>query len=92
MRSFSEVVERFQPWIEGGVFSMLLMLALHARGVANVALNWSQKNAADIAMRKVGDIPDHERIIMILGCGYPSDDAIVPRSCRHEVEHFITRH
>jgi nitroreductase len=92
MRYFAEVGERFQPWIEGGIFSMLLMLALHSRGIANVALNWSQKNAADVAMRDTGSIPDHERIIMVIGCGYPTEDALVTHSCRHGIDRYVTWH
>jgi len=92
MRCFAEVIERYQPWIEGGLFSMNLMLALHARGIANVALNWSRKTAADISLRRVADIPNYERIIMVLACGYAEDDALTPESCRHEVARFVRWH
>jgi len=92
MRYFSEVIERYQAWIEGGMFSMNLQLALHARGVGSVALNWSQLNCADVSIRQVGNIPDHERIIMLIGCGYTSDDGLVACSTRFPAEHFVTWH
>jgi nitroreductase len=92
MRLFSGVVERYQPWIECGLFSMNLMLALHARGIGSVALNWSQTNSADARLKCVADIPEHERIAMLIGCGYPAQRQWVPMSRREDTSKFITWH
>ena len=92
MRYFSEVAERYQPWVEGGLFSMSLMLALHARGIGNVALNWSRNNADDEILRDVAHLETYERVIMLIGCGYPVEGVSVPISCRNEVESFIHWH
>jgi nitroreductase len=89
MRYFTGSIERYQPWIDGGMFSMTLLLALHAEGLGAVSLNWSVDNARDEALRKTANIPDHERIMMLIGCGYPKEGAVVARSLRWPVEHFI---
>lgn len=92
MRLFGGGVERYQGWIEGGLFSMNFLLALHARGLSSVPLNWSRLNKDDRALRKAANIPDHERIIMLIGCGYASADHEVTCSPRSPVSNFIKWH
>lgn len=92
LRLFTGVDERYQAWIDGGMFAMLLLLALHAQGLGAVALNWSVKNRSDVALRKAGDIPAHERIIMLIACGYPEEGALVPISQRRPVDKIIRFH
>jgi nitroreductase len=92
LRLFTGVDERYQAWIDGGMFAMLLLLALHAQGLGAVALNWSVKNRSDVALRKAGDIPSHERIIMLIGCGYPEEGALVPVSQRRPAEKMVRFH
>jgi nitroreductase len=90
LRFFTGTVERYQGWIDGGMFAMLLLLALHARGLGAVALNWSVNNAKDTALRSDIGIPAHERIIMLIGCGYPEPDCVVPVSRRRSPGEITT--
>lgn len=92
LRFFTGVDERNQAWIDGGMFAMLLLLALHAQGLGAVPLNWSVKNKPDVDLREAGEIPEHERIIMLIGCGYPEKGAIVPVSQRKPAEKIIRFH
>jgi nitroreductase len=82
LRYFTGTAERYQGWIDGGMFSMLLLLALHAKGIGAVSLNWSVANERDIALRAAMSLPEHERVIMLVGCGHPSPDGLVPVSSR----------
>ncbi|NBB79900.1 MAG: hypothetical protein GVY36_10715 [Verrucomicrobia bacterium] len=68
---------------------MTLLLALHAEGLGTVSLNWSVENARDEALRKVANIPDYERIMMFIGCGYAKEGAMVAHSLRRPVNEFI---
>lgn len=92
MRLFGGGVERYQGWIEGGLFSMNFMLALHARGLSSIPLNWSRLNKDDRLLREAGGIPGHERIIMLIGCGYASEGLEVACSPRSPVSDFIEWH
>lgn len=92
MRYFSGGGERYQPWIEGGIFSMNFMLALHARGIATVALNWSRLTRDDLKMHVVANIPAHERVVMLIGMGYTREGHAVPYSQRNTVNSFMTWH
>ena len=82
LRYFTGTAERYQGWIDGGMFSMLLLLALHAKGLGAVSLNWSVANERDIALRKAMSLPNYERVIMLIGCGHPVPDGLVPVSSR----------
>lgn len=92
MRVFAGGPERYQAWIEGGLFSMTFMLALHSRGLASIALNWSRLNRDDKALRRTANIPDFERIIMLIGIGYAVNTLEVACSPRPGPERFTIWH
>ena len=92
MRYFSGGVERYQSWIEGGLFSMSFLLSLHARGLSSIPLNWSCLNRADRKLRGQAGIPKHERIIMMIGVGYARKGHVVALSPRSAVENFVNWH
>ena len=89
IRAFEGTNERNQGWIDGGLFSMNLMLALHGLGLGSVPLNWSRSNAASDKMRATAGIPDHENILMLLAVGHPSEGYRVARSARRPVEQIL---
>ncbi|WP_159389599.1 MULTISPECIES: nitroreductase family protein [unclassified Pseudomonas] len=81
-RYFFDGSERNQPFIDGGLLSMSLILALQSKGISSCCLNWCVSPTADNQAHIVGGIPDHERIIMYLAIGYPAEGAVVPKSER----------
>lgn len=89
MRYFSGSEERYQPWIEGGFFAMSLLLALHANGLGAIPLNWSVMNATDRKLKELTRIPEHERTIVVIGCGYVPPDSVVPISWRRQVKEIL---
>ena len=74
--------ERNQPWIEGGIFSMSLVWALHALGLDSCMLNLSLDNKWVEALRKEFSIPEYESAIMMIAIGYGRDGHRVARSPR----------
>lgn len=49
-------------------------------------------NRDDERMRGVAEIPEYERIIMLIGYGFPHQDALVPVSHRSATKNFIKVH
>lgn len=90
--SFLDVEERYQPWIDGGMFAMSLSLALHDLGYGSCCLNWSKTSKTDKAMREATGIPASEQIIMLMAVGVVKDEFRVARSYRPAVEHCLTIH
>ena len=92
LRCFDGPIERYQPWIDGGFFSMTLLLALHHLNLGAVSLNWSVLPDQDKGAREAGSIPDHERIIVMIGIGHLVDDFCCCASQRRTPEEIISIH
>jgi nitroreductase len=89
---FLDVAERYQAWIDGGMFSMSLCLALHDLGYGTCCLNWSKERDSDRVMHTSADIPDSEQIIMMIAVGNLPESFDVARSFRPPVEHCLRIH
>jgi nitroreductase len=91
-KSFFDASERNEPYIDGGLFAMALVLALQALGIASCCLNWCVEPAQDRAAHVFGQIPASERIVMYIAAGYATDKALVPRSPRREIDNVLVIH
>lgn len=89
-RMFGGSGERNQSWIDGALFAMSLVLALHGMGIGTCMLNWSKKNHESHLLRKDADIPHSENIIVMIAVGYPVDDSRVARSPRRPISDILT--
>lgn len=82
LRCFEGGGERNQAYVDGGLFAMSLVYALHSETVASCFLNWSVDFFQDSILRKLLNIPTHEVIVTFIGIGgYPDKlkVAISPR-------------
>jgi nitroreductase len=89
---FVEISERYQAWIDGGMFAMALCLALHDQGLGSCCLNWSKEASTDKLMHDAASLPGAEQIIMLIAVGQLPDHFDVAYSYRPPVEHCLTWH
>jgi nitroreductase len=82
---FVDPTERYQCWIDGGMFAMSLLLALHSLRLGACPLNWSAKPENDKALHKAASIPSEHSIIMLVAIGHIPDVVTVARSPRKQV-------
>ncbi|MEZ5666804.1 MAG: nitroreductase family protein [Alphaproteobacteria bacterium] len=82
MAHMNLIGERYQHWIDGGLFAMALALSFHAQGLGACMLNWSVTKDIDRAMRACVGIPDNEAVITMMGAGHLKDRFRVPCSQR----------
>ncbi len=82
--------ERNQAYVDGGLFSMSLMYALHQNKLGAVPLCWLVDGKQDDNARKIGGIPESEVIIMMMGVGKPVEQFLAPASQRRDVEEILT--
>lgn len=68
---FVTPMERYQQYIDGGIFSANLLNALQDLGVYSCALNWSSKPMLDKKLHCLKLFPEQESVIMIIAYGYP---------------------
>lgn len=91
LRAFDNAGERYQHWIDGGMFSMSIIYALHSLGIGSCCLNWSKGPLSDRKLRQCIDIPNEESLVMMLAVGYPNDSIKVCESPRDRVESIFSR-
>jgi nitroreductase len=89
IRAFEDTLERNQGWIDGGLFSMMLLLALHGLGLGAVPLNWSRRNGASDRLRAAAALPDHDNVVMLIATGHPAEGYRVARSTRRPLGQIL---
>lgn len=79
--------ERNQANIDGGMYAMNLLYALHYYGIATVSLSASLMIDQEIILRKKLNISESENFIMFIGVGnYTDEEFKVPRSDRRKMK------
>lgn len=90
LKAFMPGQEHYQHWIDGGLFSMSLIYALHSLGVASCCLNWSQSPANDKLLRSLVDIKKSHTVVMMLAVGWPDEENNVCISARRPLDEVYT--
>ncbi|AJE47037.1 nitroreductase family protein [Celeribacter indicus] len=79
---WEQATERYQGWIDGGLFAMSFVYGLHAEGLGAVMLNWSECKGRDRELRRLIGLPESELIVTLIGFGNLPDTLRVPVSQR----------
>lgn len=90
LRKFWGGYERNEVYIDGGLFSMSLMYALHYKGLGACPLNWMVLPKQDARMRKLLGLDNSEVIIMILAVGNLPETVRVAKSVRYSTDTLLT--
>lgn len=81
---FFDASERHQTYVDGGLFTMALLLSFQARGVSTCCLNWCVSPEIDDRARRLLKLAPSKRIIMLLALGYAPSDIVAPASPRRQ--------
>jgi nitroreductase len=81
--------ERNQCWIDGGLFAMSLVYALHSRGLGTCCLNWCVDPKTDHAFKVSAGIPESNAVIMLLAVGSLPDTFLVANSARRPIDEVM---
>lgn len=86
--------QRNQPYVDGALFAMGLLLAAHSLDLLGCPLNLAVTNAVERQIKDTGRIPEDERLIMMIAIGYPKNGSLTvassPRRALSEVFHLHT--
>lgn len=88
--SFVGSGERNESYIDGGLYAMSILYALHYKGIGACPLNWMVDPPADRKLRKLLGIKPSENIIMIITAGALPESVRVAKSVRREVADMLT--
>lgn len=91
IRAFMNYGECNEPFADGGLFSMSLLYALEAYGLAACPLNAMFNLAQDRQTRELLNMPDYEFPVMYIAVGNFPASVPVCRSIRRAPESIVTR-
>lgn len=91
LRNFNSAAERYQGWIDGGLFAMSLIFGLHTQGLATCCLNWSREAKPDREMRNLLSLHPAENIIMFIAVGHYDEEFSVAASVRKPLNEVLAR-
>lgn len=87
-----DIHERNENHLNGGMFSMTLLNALHQNKIGACSLNWSVSEDKEQKLRKLLDIPENEIALLIISCGYLPDEVSIASSPRKTAKEITTDH
>lgn len=90
LRVYMNIDERNEGYIDGGLFGMMLLLALESRGLAACPLHTMFNEKTDEETRKLLNLPDYEIPIMYIEVGHYPETARTPKSTRLPVDRILT--
>lgn len=82
-------LESNQLFIDGGLFSMNLVLALHSQGIGACCLNTCFPLTSEKKVKQIGSIKENERLIMMIGIGNLKDNYKVAISKKKDLNEII---
>lgn len=89
LEHFVSAGERNQCWIDGGMFSMSLVYALHSLGLGTCCLNWSVERQVDQELRRIAGIKDSEAVMMMIAVGHLPEKLKVAQSPRKKLNEVL---
>jgi len=81
--------ERNQAFVDGGLYAMSLLYALHYVGLGACPCNWCMPPKSDQKLRDALDIGRNENIIVVIAIGSLPDEVRVSKSVRKSVSDTI---
>ncbi len=85
VRAYDTAVERYQGWIDGGMYGMSVIYALHSLGIGTCCLNWAKSIKDDMKLRRIIPIHKEHNALMMISAGIPKEELKVCRSTRAPV-------
>lgn len=89
LESFFGSNERNQCFIDGGIFLMSLLYALHYEELGAATLNWAVRSKTDTKLKKLLNMSDSEVVMAILAVGNLKDEFNVAVSNRKNLDEII---
>jgi len=72
--------DRHLIYIDGSLAAMQLMLALETLGLSSCSINWPEDEYSERRIRKIIELKDYERVVMLLTVGYADHTGGIPYS------------
>lgn len=84
--------ERNQGYFNAGIFSTNLVNAFHSLGIGTCFIQFSNSIKEEEELKKINEIPENERIAVILFAGYYDEKSIFAVSSRKNIFELLFEH
>jgi nitroreductase len=85
--------QRNQLYVDGGIYTTMLLLALGAHGFASCPLNLAVTNGTERKIKATGGIPGRERLVVMIAAGSPPEGTLrAARSPRWAADAVLSLH
>lgn len=86
---FYTIGERNQLYVDGGIYLLNLLYALHYYKIAACPANWGKERSSEKALDRIFKIPESEKIICMIPIGICKDNISVTLSKRRDVDEVL---
>lgn len=86
---FYNINELHQAYVDGGLYAMNLMYALHTEGLASIPLTMGHKTRHTAIIRKKMNIPKYEMPVILIGVGTYKENYKVAVSTRKDYNEYV---
>lgn len=86
LRAYPYERDRHVIYIDGALAAMSFMLALETLGLSSCPINWPDQEPHESQMRAALALAPDERVVMLIGFGWPDPDGQVPYSTKRDVK------
>lgn len=90
LKDFRGGIERNQSFIDGGMYAMSLIYALHSLGVGTCPLNLCVTNETEMKLKKLAKIGESEVLIMMVAVGNIPERVMVASSSRRNIDKVLS--
>jgi nitroreductase len=89
---FFEENERNSGFVDGGMYCMNILYALHANKIAACILNTAHSPKKDVNIRKCTNIPSSEIFVGMIAGGIPPTNFMIAKSFRYPLGDILLKH
>jgi len=90
LSGYRDISERNGVYVDGGLFSMNLLNALHYEEIAACPLNWYNSNNNDYKLRQLLSLPSSETVVMMIACGGVPNNIKLAYSKKNNINSIYT--
>lgn len=89
LSSFQKPTDRHLIYIDASLANMSLILALETQGISSCCINWQDIPSNNSKASKILNLKNFEKIIMMIGVGYPKKIQKIPFSSKKKVSSLL---
>lgn len=89
--SYCSIGDRHQGWFNSGLFAMNFVNALHSIGIGSCFIQFGNEINEELELKRLLNIPENEKISIMIAAGYYNDKSIIPYSTRKGIDEIYRK-